>query len=134
VRSNEKTLLDAFPDPIIISFADGRVDGWNAAAEQLFGPIPDVTRVEDLLPFLSRKTGSAKKTGSAANRTWQGLVSDATGRQVHVAVNRATIETLMARRGSSTCSTTYHSLSSPTGGGSRSSTLWRTRSGDHSPS
>jgi signal transduction histidine kinase len=86
----EDALLDAFPDPIIVALADGRVTGINLAAEQLFGerstdePAP---HVRELLPFVPEEP-----LGAVRRKSWQGLVTDRTGRERRVEVNRAILE------------------------------------------
>jgi signal transduction histidine kinase len=84
-------LVNAIPDPIIVTREDGQVVRLNRAATQLFGAPPrkgatenTSQRVFELLPFLPT---SPHKRG--LRLSWEGVVLDRQGREHQVRVRRA---------------------------------------------
>lgn len=86
VEARQRALLGAIRTPIVTTFFDGRIAGFNAAAVALFGsPARLYGRpIREILPFVVEP----HEPGSE----WQGRVADATGRTLDLEVSRTLLQ------------------------------------------
>jgi signal transduction histidine kinase len=87
-EARQRAIFAALREPILTTSADGRVMEFNAAASALFGGPGRLygRPIQELLPFVA---APAERAGQAT--TWQGQISDATGRTLDLEVSRTTL-------------------------------------------
>ncbi|HUG55915.1 MAG TPA: HAMP domain-containing sensor histidine kinase, partial [Candidatus Limnocylindrales bacterium] len=73
VEAEQRDLIAALPNPVLITDAEGRVRTVNRAAEDLFGPAAVGLRIDALLPFV------ALPSATGLVRAWRGRVTSARG-------------------------------------------------------
>jgi len=99
--SRERALVAALREPIVTTTIDGRVMGFNRAAQAFFGPLVQSygRPVTDLLPFVQppesrsepHPSAAASAAASAADedvQRWEGKVLDRRGRTFEVEVSQ----------------------------------------------
>ncbi|MGH2451594.1 MAG: ATP-binding protein [Candidatus Limnocylindria bacterium] len=84
-EAEQRDLIAALPNPVLITDAEGRVRTVNRAAEELFGASAVGLRIDALLPFV------ALPSATGLVRAWRGRVTNTGGRSLDAEVQLSVV-------------------------------------------